>query len=882
MRGQPTDFWGKLDWPKESNLPVGWHPLAYHCADVAACCEALLRQGLTGKRLARLGGLNELTSQQIARLCVLAGLHDLGKFNHGFQAKADPASNVTAGHVRETLALLENGGEWAQKLAIAIEYRRMLLWTNDERTLLSYLWAIISHHGRPQEAKVFQRTFWVPKNGRDPFVGISELREHLERWFPEAWGNNGDSLPAEPLFQHAFFGLVTLADWIASDTLLFPFADACDGDRMEFARGNAREVISALWLDPGPAAKSLKRLAFVDAILPGLKPRPLQQAVLDLKQPAPGSVTVLEAETGAGKTEAALLHFMRLFSADLVDGLYFALPTRTAATQIHQRVTDAVKRIFVNPEDRPPVVMAVPGYLQVDDTQGRKLASFEVLWNDDERERFRFRGWAAEHPKRYLAGTVVVGTIDQVLLSALQVSHSHMRATALLRHLLVVDEVHASDLYMNRLLEVVLDRHTKAGGHAFLMSATLGAEVRSRLICGSSNPVASSLAEATQAPYPLLVQRSTADEHIKLPVAQGGCGKEVAFSLQAIMDSPDVVARLGLDAAKHGARVLILRNTVAACMETQLAVESLATQLGLNPLLFRVGYLAAPHHSRFARNDRAALDMAIESQFGKERGSGGRVAVATQTVQQSLDLDADLLITDLCPMDVLLQRVGRLHRHKRERPAGFKHAAVVVLTPSDRDLSLNIREKTGEARGAYGLGTVYDDLRIIEATWRILVAQPKVRIPDNNRYLVEAAVHSEALEDLVIELGGRWKTHQQHLLGTGIAQKQNAFFNASNWTASFLGTEALFSQSPDERIKTRLGEGDRRIVFDRPFSGPFGESILELTLPHWQAREIDADATPSDLQYTNGRALFSLGGFRFVYDRLGLRAEDDLERNEEK
>ncbi|MDB4914145.1 MAG: CRISPR-associated helicase/endonuclease Cas3, partial [Gemmatimonadetes bacterium] len=183
------------------------------------------------------------------------------------------------------------------------------------------------------------------------------------------------------------------------------------------------------------------------------------------------SITILESETGSGKTEAALARFVTLFSAGKVDGLYFALPTRTAATQMHKRVFDATAMAFTEP---PPVILAVPGYLRVDDTEGRRheLARFDVLWPDA--ERFRYRGWAAEGPKRYLAGCIVVGTVDQVLLSSLRVGHAHMRATSLMRMLLVVDEVHASDAYMTRILEDVLARHRRAGGHALLLSATLG------------------------------------------------------------------------------------------------------------------------------------------------------------------------------------------------------------------------------------------------------------------------------------------------------------------------------------------------------------------------------------------------------------------------
>jgi len=880
VRGKPTDFWGKLD-GQSGSVNFEWHPLNAHCADVAACTEALLSHGQTSQRLAQFAGLESLSAQQIARLSVLAGFHDIGKFNHGFQAKADPLASNTAGHVAETLGLLTENGVWARKLAQAIDFQRMVEWAEDPNTVFSYLLAVIAHHGQPRAPGHFQRSIWNPRNGVDPLEGIAALRCSLEEWFPIAWAPDGDLLPAIPEFQHAFFGLVTLADWIASDTLFFPFTQEGEGNRMERAKGMAREAIAGLWLDSRSDAKTLKQTSMVDAVLPGLVPRPLQKAILGLPLPGPGSVTILEAETGAGKTEAALFHFWKLLSGGLVDGLYFALPTRTAATQIHQRVTRAVERMFPNPEDRPPVVMAVPGYLKVDDVYGRKLARFEVLWNDEEHERFRYRGWAAENPKRYLVGAIVVGTIDQILLSALQVNHSHMRATALLRHLLVVDEVHASDLYMSRLLEAVLRRHVKAGGHAFLMSATLGAEVRDHLLVETAGTAVSSLDVAIQAPYPSIVQHSNVSKKITVPVTRVGLGKNVEVVLRAMMDSPESVAEMGLSAANKGAKVLILRNTVAACLATQGTLEVQACQQGLVNLLHRIGNLPVPHHARYARDDRTVLDQAIEDNFGEGRNSGGCVAVVTQTVQQSLDLDADFLITDLCPMDVLLQRVGRLHRHHRTRPPGFEDAKVVVLTPSDRDLGQNIREGSGEARGTHGLGTVYEDFRVIEATWRQLETNSCILIPDDNRALVEATVHSEALNALVADLGGPWHKHEEHVLGTGIAHQQSAHFNTSNWSSDFIGTDVLFSRGADERIKTRLGEGDRRIVFGQAFTSPLGQRVTELTLPYWQVRGVDVDATPSGLSFNQDSLRFSLGTFRFVYDRLGLRPEGQQVKEKE-
>ncbi len=134
----------------------------------------------------------------------------------------------------------------------------------------------------------------------------------------------------------------------------------------------------------------------------------------------------------------------------------------------------------LDPHARPPVVLAVPGYLRVDDQEGQLLTQFDFLWPDADQRKNRHRTWAAENSKRYLAGSVVVGTINQVLLSTLVVGHAHLRATSLSRLYLVVDEVHASDTYMTTLLDRVLAFHLALGGHALLMSATLGTAAQAR------------------------------------------------------------------------------------------------------------------------------------------------------------------------------------------------------------------------------------------------------------------------------------------------------------------------------------------------------------------------------------------------------------------
>jgi CRISPR-associated endonuclease/helicase Cas3 len=246
--------------------------------------------------------------------------------------------------------------------------------------------------------------------------------------------------------------------------------------------------------------------------------------------------------------------------------------------------------------------------------------------------------------------------------------------------------------------------------------------------------------------------------------------------------------------------------------------------------------------------------------------------VATQTVQQSLDLDADLMITDLCPVDVLLQRLGRLHRHQRgDRPNGFESPRAVVLVPEQRDLSEHI-DKGGDAKGPCGLGTVYSDLRVLEATWRVLESNPNFEIPAQCRQLVEDALHPEVLSALEEELGEKWKAHARKTLGALLADRRVAQLNLAPYNIDFGQTGCLFpDQKLERRIQTRLGEGDRLADFQEAFDSPFGNRIRRLTIPAWMAENVAIDETPELLSSSNESTSFSFGHKEYLYDRLGLR-----------
>lgn len=881
-----TGFWAKLARDDDRNL-IGWHPLISHCADVAACFELLLSETILGRRLAATIGADSLSSQTRARLAYLAALHDAGKVNLGFQRKAFSPSVIPgkrAGHLSPLIDVIDSYDDLKEAILLSLKVDDVCDWFDDENQTIDMLVTTWGHHGRPVTIGTdFDHDLWVSGKiagqALDPVEGLEALANAAKIWFPEAFEQGGPALQTTPAFQHLYIGILTLADWMGSDSRFFSFEEGDPIDRFEWAVDVARALGRASGLLPQPARDTLgPQPPGFERINPAYQPRPLQRACLDLDVCHGGELLVLESDTGSGKTEAALAHYLRLFHAGEVDGLYFALPTRTAATQLHARLCGILEHAFTDPEQRPPVSLAVPGYIRVDEDEGIALPHFQVLWQDDPRDEKRWRGWSAETPKRFLAGAIVVGTIDQVLLSTLQLGHAHMRYAGLSRMLLVVDEVHASDAYMTRLLEEVLEYHLGVGSHAFLMSATLGQSALADFT-GDAPP---SLDVATDRSYPQLsrVGRARAGGAEYLSIDPYGYDKEVAIELCELPDdgseSPlhdDTIARLIAD-AEAGARVLVIRNTVRECVATLAQIEEHLSTRQSADLLLQYDDVVIPHHSRFADADRRRLDQAIEAAMGKNSKRSGVIAVATQTVQQSLDLDADILYSDLCPMDVLLQRVGRLHRHqRRKRPVGFDVPTLVVFTPPSRDLGDAIDPRTGKGFAAHGLGTVYRDLRILDATWSQLETRDSMTIPAQNRVLVEHSLHPEVLEAVVLGGGARWELHEQFIQGDALASAVVADGVILNRKVSYPSRESLFVDEHGDagrKIRTRLGGDDRLAVFEATHQGPLGEDIRQIKIPEHLCQGVPADATPRDVSVSPGEISFTFGVGSYRYTRYGL------------
>ena len=500
--------WGKTD--REGGTDR-IHPLAHHSMDVAAVFLRMLRLPVIRNRL-EAAAQADLTEVDCQRLAALAFLHDIGKLHPGFQAKGWPIElrpGKTRGHTKESREFILLAHKWRKEHPFHSTLLKILEW--GPHAVPSLLAAMFAHHGQPvpQPTNPTLQSWDLPRTTHYAWRSeADQMGKALVKWFEGAFVTGAPPLSDNSQFHHMVAGFAALADWIGSNVEFFPFSEPFSFDYHVGAHKSAQRVLSEIGFDIGDLA-NFQAPGFQE--LTGFSnPNPAQATVGRIELDA--RLVILEAETGSGKTEAALWRFAKLLAAGKVSGLYFAVPTRAAAKQLHGRIDKALKRAFG--KAAPEAVLAIPGMLKAGQFEGKRLPHWRVQWNDS--GTLGPRGWAAEHATRFLAASVAIGTVDQALLAGLQVKHAHLRGSALSRSLLVVDEVHASDAYMTEVLKRLLDSHLACGGFAMLMSATLGSKARIRwteeaqpdLVAAIESPFPAIWVQGNQSPGPQLGQES--------------------------------------------------------------------------------------------------------------------------------------------------------------------------------------------------------------------------------------------------------------------------------------------------------------------------------------------------------------------------------------
>ncbi|MFQ5971091.1 MAG: CRISPR-associated helicase Cas3', partial [Alphaproteobacteria bacterium] len=741
-------YWGKAR--PADGAAAGWHPLPYHALDVAAVGTALLEADPHLRRwLSGLLGLTEKTTVRLLK--VVLALHDLGKFASAFQALncEHYLARTSAAALPRSDLRHDAAGQvlWKERLAkiaahLVADESQAGRWA---RALTPLLRATFGHHGRPCDDKNQRDVGRLFKDGAEEDA-LLFCRDVVALFSPGGLHLEGKS--HEERFRLASWpvaGFVTLCDWIGSHQPTFPYhaPELALADYWQsHALPKAREAVARVGIVPaGPAPGKTFRELF-----PAIEQPTALQSWAEGVPMAPGpNLFLIEDLTGSGKTEAALMLAHRLVSGGHAVGLFDALPTQATATAMYERLSKTYRALFAG--DDPSLVLS---HGARDMHEGFRHSILSEVGDagdgaygdagdrEESTASAACAAWIAADRRRAMLADVGVGTVDQTILSVLPVRHQALRLLGLGRRVLLLDEVHAYDAYVSREIEELLRFQAALGGSVILLSATLPAETRRKLLDAFVDGrrlagAQTSKVEELSNDYPLVTHicdrgadnwSPDANARSTGPRAQG---RKVPVRMTD--DRATAVEKI-VRGAEAGASVCWVRNTVADARE---AYEELRGRLA-HVRLF---------HSRFTIEDRMRIEGEVVHTFGPDSSPdrrAGRVLVATQVVEQSLDLDFDVMISDLAPIDLLIQRAGRLQRHPRGvRPAPLE---LLVLGPLPHDEA----DENWYRRAFPRAALVYPDHGRLWLTARELKERGALDLPAESRALIDSVYTERALE----------------------------------------------------------------------------------------------------------------------------------------
>ncbi len=811
-------YWGKAEKAEDS-----YHLLVYHCLDVAAVGQTLLKNNLRLlRKFSWLTGFDEQTCEHW--LLLFLASHDLGKFSITFQGlredllerlqqikttKPYTTRHDSLGH------LIWTDVGW--KTCLSEEMKEYADYWQEIFRFLSN--AFTGHHGVPPSL--------TGNNGLRLKLGNfferndTEAAENFIRDIGGLFGRRQEDVSPQLLYDLTPYmtwllsGFVVVCDWIGSNKSWF---------RLE----SQPILLEEYWEKSAvPQAADAVRDAGIGtpcnvgasspfySVFPSInKPSPLQRYVSECPLPNSPQVFILEDVTGSGKTEAALFLARRMMARGLGSGIYLALPTMATSNAMFNRLAEnpsedeapVYLRLFDN-TSKPSVVLA-HGARHLSKTFMNAIVQSTEEKNEEgqneETATAQCAAWLADNRKKALLADVGVGTLDQALLAVLPARFQSLRLFGLAGHILIVDEVHAYDPYMNKLLLNLLTFHAALGGSAILLSATLPCHIRQEMLESFAKGlgVASPLAKSGH--YPLATQISS--EFFDEKPVEAMPERKTSVDIKLVSDTNEVERRI-VEASESGKCVCWIRNTVHDALA---GYEALRQAVPSDKLLL--------FHARFAMGDRLDIENAVINTFGKkstEAERQGMVLIATQVVEQSLDLDFDLLVSDLAPMDLIIQRAGRLHRHLRDErgnplstdagpdrrePPGFLIHSPEALEDAGGDWF-----KRAFPKAAY----VYPSHGCLWLTAGLLNKRGVLRMPDDAPMLIEAAFDANTEKTIPEALRQR----DLKVEGEMMRDKSAAHINMLKLEEGYAATPNQWWE--DVRTPTRLGDTETTVRLAR-------------------------------------------------------------------
>ena len=585
-----------------------------------------------------------------------------------------------------------------------------------------------SHHGKPFESdgiyNVFSDTYF------DCYSSEIYSDEEKEKWdcvwksivndgLKWSGFNNFTDIPDLKIKDELLFtGMLIMADWISSNTRYFPLisTDTIGNEKMYPSRvekGWNKLNLPDVW---EPMFNSINPDNFIDRF--GFEPNEMQKAAMEIANniDEPG-LMIIEANMGSGKTEAALVAAEILASKFGEGGLFFGLPTQATTNGLFSRLKQWAES---QSEDVVHSIRLAHGAAELNEDYRELMSGKAVVEQDNILGGVTVHQWFQGRKQAILAD-FVFGTVDQLLLAALKQKHVMLRHLGIVGKVVIVDECHAYDTYMNSYFDRVLEWLGTYKVPTILLSATLPQKRKEEMLKAYIGKVKSSVS-FNASHYPQITWTESKGVH-NYEIENTERKKKVSFSR---ISEKMIISILSTKLTNGGCAGIIV-NTVKKA-------QALADEIRLAFPDFEVVLF----HSQFVMADRRKKERMILERLGKastEKERNKLIVVGTQVMEQSLDIDFDFMISDLCPVDLLLQRIGRLHRHQRNgQRHGLNEPECAVIDNGDEDLD------SGSV-AVYGKWLLWRTSKLLPAS---------ITLPDDIPSLVES-VYSWEESDILSE-----------------------------------------------------------------------------------------------------------------------------------
>ncbi len=714
-----------------------YHPVICHLADTAAVAMEILRCYLSPVAIATLQRGLGLTGESLVRCCgFLAGCHDLGKVSPAFQFQVSEVGKALVGEHFYDLWTKLPDVKTPHGLVTAKTMPQFLcdaglgshLTSRKAHQLARRLAMVVGgHHGFfPSQAEIDALNDGLCGTNPGSDWQLQRFSQTIFEQLQEFVGLTTVDLPSQCDNAAAMIlaGLTTVSDWVASnpdEKTGFPYANNEPFD--VYAAGLATKAENALKAIGWTKVSMGKPLQFTELFPKITTPRPLQDAAIAL---APGltppCLVLVEASMGEGKTEAALYLADYLQHQSSAGGFYIGLPTQATSNAMWQRAQEFLRQRY--PQETINLTLSHSASALSREYQ-QTVCRLDQVYDNDEQNSGGRVGAGEWHTarKRSLLSPYGVGTVDQGLMGVVRSKHQFVRLFGLAGRTVILDEIHAYDLYTSTLLERFLEWLAVLGSPVIALSATLPMSTRRLLVNAYAKGCGQTEVDLPQASYP----RITAFSGGVVEVKSFAASKHVTRSLNLhwVDDTPEWVIALR-EKLTDGGCAAVICSTVGRAQEV---FQHLQSQ-------FEEGELGL-FHGRFLFVDRERLEKKCLEMFGKNSQNRPKryVLVATQVIEQSLDVDFDLMISDLAPIDLLLQRSGRLHRHTRDnRPAKVNTPTLWVVSPTI--------DQAGKAQFAE-TGIIYNR-HILLRSWLALQDKTSVQLPAETDVLIESVYHLDA------------------------------------------------------------------------------------------------------------------------------------------